>query len=98
VSHRRAELTEGPEYGGQAVPQVQRVSAKLALCRTAALGGHTFECPKIDYFQVVFTLPEQLWPLMPGNRRPTYRLLFHAVEWPGKSGRKTRAGQRRGPA
>jgi hypothetical protein len=101
----------------QAVPQVQKVLAKLALCRTSALGGHTYECPQcqhrcqvynscldrhcplcgggrradwldktselllpnIDYFQVVFTLPDDLWPLMLGNRRPTYRLLFHAA-------------------
>ena len=99
------------------MPQVQSVLAKLALCRTAALGGHVYECPrcqhrcpvynscldrhcplcsggrrvdwlaktaqlllsKIDYFQVVFTLPELLWPLMLGNRRATYRLLFHAA-------------------
>jgi hypothetical protein len=104
-------------YGRQAVPQVQSVLAKLALCRTAALGGHTYECPQcqhrcqiynscidrhcplcsggrradwlaatselllpnIDYFQVVFTLPEDLWGLMLGNRRSTYRLLFHAA-------------------
>ena len=96
---------------------MQSVLAKLALCRTAALGGHVYACPqcqhrlpvynscldrhcpqcsggrradwlaktaalllpKIDYFQVVFTLPEQLWPLMLGNRRPTYRLLLHAA-------------------
>ena len=99
------------------MPQVQSVLAKLALCLTAALGGHVYECPRcqhrcpvynscidrhcplcsggrrvdwlaktaqlllptIDYFQVVFTLPEQLWPLMLGNRRATYRLLFHAA-------------------
>jgi len=99
------------------VPQIQSVLAKLALCRTAALGGHVRECPrcqhrcpvynscldrhcpqcsggrradwlaktaelllpKIDYFQVIFTLPEPLWPLMLGNRRATYRLLFRAA-------------------
>lgn len=99
------------------MPQVQSVLAKLALCRTAALGGHTYECPQcqhrcrvynscldrhcplcsggrrmdwldktselllpnIDYFQVVFTLPDDLWPLMLGNRRPTYGLLFQAA-------------------
>jgi hypothetical protein len=104
-------------YGGQAVPQVQSVLAKLALCRTAALGGHVYECPQcqhrlplynscrdrhcplcsggrradwlaktaelllpqIDYFQAVFTLPEELWGVMLGNRRTTYRLLFHAA-------------------
>jgi hypothetical protein len=104
-------------FGTQAVPQVQSVLAKLALCRTAALGGHTYECPQchhrcqvynscrdrhcplcsggrradwldktaelilpgITYFQVVFTLPEELKPLMLGHRRSTYRLLFHAA-------------------
>lgn len=104
-------------FGTQAVPQVQSVLAKLALCRTAALGGHTYECPRcrhrcqvynscrdrhcplcsggrradwldktaelilpgITYFQVVFTLPEELKPLMLGHRRSTYRLLFHAA-------------------
>jgi hypothetical protein len=35
--------------------------------------------PKIDYFQVVFTLPDQLSALMLGNRRATYRLLFRAA-------------------
>jgi len=35
--------------------------------------------PKIDYFQVVFTLPEELSAVMLGNRRATYRLLFHAA-------------------
>jgi hypothetical protein len=104
-------------YGEQAPPQVQSVLAKLALCRTAALGGHVYQCPQcqqrvpvynscldrhcpqcrggrradwlektaelllpqIVYFQVVFTLPEQLWPLLLGQRRATYRLLFHAA-------------------
>ena len=35
--------------------------------------------PKIDYFQVVFTLPEQLSALMLGHRRTTYQLLFRAA-------------------
>lgn len=35
--------------------------------------------PKIDYFQVVFTLPDELSGLMLGNRRATYRLLFRAA-------------------
>jgi hypothetical protein len=99
------------------VAQIQSVLVKLALCRTAALGGHTYQCPqcldrcqvynscidrhcplcrggrraewmdktaqlllpKIDYFQVVFTLPEELWGPMLGNRQATYRLLFHAA-------------------
>lgn len=35
--------------------------------------------PQIDYFQVVFTLPEELSALMLGNRRSTYQLLFRAA-------------------
>ena len=35
--------------------------------------------PRIDYFQVVFTLPEELSALMLGNRRVTYGLLFRAA-------------------
>ena len=104
-------------YREQAPPQVQSVLAKLALCRTAALGGHVYKCPQcqsrcpvynsclerhcplcrggrradwlaatgalllpdIDYFQVVFTMPDELSGLLLGNRRETYRLLFHAA-------------------
>jgi len=36
-------------YADQAVPQVQSVLAKLALCRTAALGGHTYEFPQCQH-------------------------------------------------
>ena len=35
--------------------------------------------PKVPYFQVVFTVPEQLSALMLGNRRATYGLLFRAA-------------------
>jgi hypothetical protein len=35
--------------------------------------------PKINYFQVVFTLPDDLSALMLGNRSATYRLLFRAA-------------------
>jgi len=104
-------------HGNQAPPQVQDTLAKLAMCRTRALGEHVYECPRcqhrchvynscldrhcplcsggrradwldktaelllpqIDYFQIVFTLPEPLWGLMLGNRRATYRLLFRAA-------------------
>lgn len=104
-------------WGARAVPHVQSVLAKLVVCRTAALGGHVYECPQcqqrcpvynscrdrhcpqcrggrradwlaktaelllpqIDYFQVVFTVPAQLSALMLGQRRETYRLLFHAA-------------------
>ena len=35
--------------------------------------------PKINYFQVVFTLPDRLSGLILGNRRALYDLLFHAA-------------------
>lgn len=35
--------------------------------------------PKVEYFQIVFTLPEPLWGLMLGHRRASYRLLFRAA-------------------
>ena len=35
--------------------------------------------PGIDYFQVVFTVPQALSALMLGHRRATYALLFHAA-------------------
>ena len=104
-------------HGRQAPPRVQDTLAKLALCRTRALGEHVYECPqcqarchvynscldrhcplcsggrradwldktaelllpKINYFQLVFTLPEPLWGLMLGHRRATYHLLFQAA-------------------
>ena len=101
----------------QAVPQVQSTLAKLELCRTAALGGHKFQCtsceqqcivynscsdrhcprcggakranwldkteelllPKVNYFQVVFTLPDLLSAVALGNRRAIYALLMRAA-------------------
>ena len=35
--------------------------------------------PKVNYFQVVFTLPDKLSGLMLGNRRKLYTLLFHSA-------------------
>jgi len=96
---------------------VQSTLAKLALCRTAAMGGRRYRCgkcdsectvynscgdrhcpqcsgarradwltstaklllPDIDYFQVVFTIPEKLSSLALGNRREMYDLLFHSA-------------------
>lgn len=34
--------------------------------------------PVVTYFQVVFTIPDKLSSLVLGNRRPLYKLLFHA--------------------
>ncbi|WP_218933914.1 IS91 family transposase [Rubripirellula lacrimiformis] len=100
-----------------AAPQVQSTLAKLALCRTRALGGHVYLCegcqsetpvynscgdrhcpqcsgarradwldstcellvPGATYFQVVFTLPEELSALALGNRREVYNLLFRSA-------------------
>ena len=91
--------------------------AKLSLCRTKALGGHTYECPRcqhqcqvynsctdrhcpqcsgarradwldktaelllpgVDYFQVVFTLPDLLSSLALGHRSEIFDLLFHTA-------------------
>lgn len=101
----------------QAPPQVRSVLAKLSLCRTKALRGHTYECPRchhecqvynsctdrhcplcsgakradwldktaplllpgINYFQVIFTLPDSLHGLMLGNRRETFNVLFRTA-------------------
>jgi len=35
--------------------------------------------PGVNYFQVVFTLPEQFSPLILGNRRELYNLLFRSA-------------------
>ena len=35
--------------------------------------------PAVTYFQVVFTIPDKLSSLVLGNRRPLYKLLFHAA-------------------
>lgn len=91
--------------------------AKLSLCRTAALGGHLYECescdrravvynscgdrhcpqcggakrrdwldstsglllPGVDYYQVVFTIPDGLSSLALGNRRALFNLLFQTA-------------------
>jgi hypothetical protein len=39
----------------------------------------TLLLPGVDYFQVVFTLPDQLAPLILGNRKPLYDLLFRSA-------------------
>lgn len=35
--------------------------------------------PAVNYFQVIFTLPDRFSPLILGNRRELYDLLFHAA-------------------
>lgn len=35
--------------------------------------------PKVNYFQVIFTLPDRLSGLILGNRRVLYVLLFHSA-------------------
>ena len=35
--------------------------------------------PGVNYFQVIFTLPDRLSGLILGNRRPLYALLFHSA-------------------
>ena len=97
--------------------QVKSVLAKLLLCRTKTLGGHTYVCrpcgsscqvynscgdrhcpqcggarradwldktrelllPGVNYFQVVFTLPNRLSRLILANRSEMYSLLFRSA-------------------
>ncbi len=96
--------------------QQKRALRDIALCRTAALGGHVEQCdecghrtisycscrnrhcPKcqsrgsaawleqratellpVEYFHVVFTLPQSLAPLALQNQRVLYRILFRAA-------------------
>lgn len=40
---------------------------------------HSLLLPGVDFYQVVFTLPDNLSSLALGNRREMFRLLFHAV-------------------
>ena len=35
--------------------------------------------PGVNYFQVIFTLPDRLSPLMLGNRKKLYDLLFRSA-------------------
>ena len=39
----------------------------------------TLLLPAVNYFQVVFTLPDRLSSLILGNRRELYDLLFHSA-------------------
>jgi hypothetical protein len=103
-------------YDGVLSTDQRRVLKDLALCRTAALGGHVEECdqcgqqriaynscrnrhcPKcqamararwladrakellpVEYFHVVFTLPDDLAPIGLQNPRVVYNLLFQAT-------------------
>jgi hypothetical protein len=110
----------GPAYlarfGDSLSAQQKRALRDIALCRTAALGGHVDQCdecghrtisycscrnrhcPKcqsggsaawleqratellpVEYFHVVFTLPQSLAPLALQNQRVVYRILFRAA-------------------
>lgn len=103
-------------YGHGTFPEQRRALRDLAICRTAALGGHkckcdhcdheeisynscrNIHCPKcqarrraawlreqascllpVQYFHVVFTLPEGLGPLALQNKRVVYAALFRAA-------------------
>ena len=48
--------------------------------------------PKINYFQVVFTLPDKLSGLILGNRKPLYDLLFQSA-WRVLDSELRRTGQ-----
>ncbi len=103
-------------HGCGTSPEQRRALRDIAICRTAALGGHkrkcdhcdheefsynscrNIHCPKcqarrrktwlreqaacllpVQYFHVVFTLPEGLGPLALQNKRLIYGALFHAA-------------------
>jgi Putative transposase/Transposase zinc-binding domain len=103
-------------HGVHLSPGQRRVLKELALCRTAALGGHTEccagcghermsynscrnrHCPKcqaatrahwlereacsllpVEYYHMVFTLPQALGPLALQNPRVLYDLLFRSA-------------------
>jgi hypothetical protein len=103
-------------YGATLSSQQRRALRDIAVCRTAALGGHVEEChgcghqriaynscrnrhcPKcqataaaqwmedreselleVEYFHVVFTLPEAIRPIALQNPRVVYGLLFKAA-------------------
>ena len=46
----------------------------------------------VDYFQVVFTLPDELAPLILGNRKALYDLLFRSA-WRSLQGTLRTEGQ-----
>jgi hypothetical protein len=57
----------------QAAPQVQSTLAKLALCRTAALGGRTLCCPSCDHRRVVYhSCGDRHCPQCRGARRAAW--------------------------
>ena len=53
--------------------------------------------PKVNYFQVIFTLPDRLSGLILGNRRALYDLLFHSA-WRSLDEAMREAGQFQGAA
>ena len=48
--------------------------------------------PRVNYFQVVFTLPDKLSSLILGNRKPLYDLLFRSA-WRALDTQLRQAGQ-----
>ena len=48
--------------------------------------------PGVSYFQVVVTLPDSLSPLILGNRKPLYNLLFQSA-WQALSDQLRRTGK-----
>ena len=104
------------QYGDALSNQQKRALRDIALCRTAALGGHVNQCDEcgqrtiaycscrnrhcptcrsggsaawlerreaellpVEYFHVVFTLPQALSPLALQNQRLVYGSLFKAA-------------------
>jgi len=67
------------KHAAQAAPQVQSVLAKLALCRTAALGGRVHACPQCqERCHVYNSCVDRHCPLCRGGRRAAW--LNHTSE------------------
>jgi len=104
------------QFGDQMLPSQRRAFEDILRCRTAALGGHLYECnecgrehyayhscrnrscPKchagdtqawleqrqsellpVPYYHVIFTLPEELRPLVRAHQKQMYGLVMQAA-------------------
>jgi len=74
-------------YRRQAVPQVQSVLGKIALCRTAVLKGHKYRCPQCHHEIPVYnSCADRSCPQCSGARRAdwldkTAELLLPGVDY-----------------
>lgn len=74
------------KHSSQSAPQVQSTLAKLSLCRTAALGGHVYQCSGCPHEVVVHnSCGDRYCPTCSGARRrdwldSTGELIFDGVD------------------